>query len=365
MNNLKICPFITSLPKVELHIHIEGTLTPSLRWTLAQKNNIPLPYPTYPDLLASYTVTYNHRRELNGDNSAPTFLETYYEGCRVLVTESDFYDLAMAYFSRASEMNVRYAEPFFDPQAHTSRGIPIETVLNGLLRAQHDGEKKYGVKSNWIFCFLRDRPVEEGLAAFRAAMPWARTADGEGKGLFHAVGLASNEFKRPPKLFEEGFRLAKAVGLRVTMHCDVDQKDVVEHLREGIFDICADRIDHGLNAIEAEELMAALRERDIGLTLCPHAYHRRQETEVLFAKIRRLWDGGVRFCVNSDDPAYMHGVWIDGNMMKVYRYCGFTKIEMGILVRNAVEMSWADEGTKTDILEELGRVLAADAPDEE
>ncbi|KAB8215287.1 chitin synthase-domain-containing protein [Aspergillus novoparasiticus] len=336
----------------------------SLRWKLAHKNNIPLRYPTYEALLDSYKITYNHRRELNGDNGAPTFLETYYEGCQVLCTEDDFYELAMTYFQKAKEMNVRYVEPFFDTQAHTKRGIPVEAVLDGFLRAQHDGAKQLGVKSNWIFCFLRDHPVEEGLEALRSALPWAQTKDGKGKGLFHAVGLASNEYDRPPGLFEEGFLLAKEVGLHVTMHCDVDQKDVVEHMREGIFDVCAgagaDRIDHGLNAIDSPESMAALKEKNIGLTLCPHAYHRRQATGVLFPKIRRLWDEGVRFCINSDDPTYMHDVWIDGNMMKVYEYCGFTKSEMGKLVRNAVEMSWADEVTKAEILDELERVLGVE-----
>lgn len=364
MNGLEITPFITSLPKVELHVHIEGTLTPALRWKLAHRNNIPLRYPTYEALLNSYKITYNHRRELNGDNGAPTFLETYYEGCQVLCTEDDFYELAIAYFQKAKDVNVRYVEPFFDTQAHTKRGIPVEAVLNGFLRAQHDGAKQLGVKSNWIFCFLRDHTVKEGLEALRSALPWARTKDGKGKGLFHAVGLASNEYDRPPGLFEEGFLLAKEVGLHVTMHCDVDQKDVVEHMHEGIFDVCAgagaDRIDHGLNATDAPELMAALKEKNIGLTLCPHAYHRRQATEVLFPKIRKLWDEGVRFCINSDDPTYMHDVWIDGNMMKVYEYCGFTKSEMGKLVRNAVEMSWADEVTKTEILDELERVLGVE-----
>ncbi|KAH8698964.1 putative adenosine deaminase [Talaromyces proteolyticus] len=361
MNGLEIDPFIAALPKVELHVHIEGTLTPALRWKLAHRNNISLPYKTYDELANSYKVTYNHRREVNGDNGAPTFLEAYFAGCQVLCTEDDFYELAMDYFKKAHEMNVRYVEPFFDTQAHTRRGIPAEAVLNGYLRAQQESVGKYSVRSNWIFCFLRDEALEDGLDAYRAALPWARTRDGKGKGLFHAVGLASNEYNRPPLLFEEAFRLAKEDGLHITMHCDVDQKDAVEHMHEAIFDICdgagTERIDHGLNAIDREGLIPGLKSRGIGLTLCPHAYHRRQATEVLFPKIRRLWDEGVKICINSDDPTYMHNVWIDGNMMKVYKYCGFTKADMVTLVRNAVEISWADEGTKTEILKELELVI--------
>ncbi|PLB55843.1 adenine deaminase/adenosine deaminase [Aspergillus steynii IBT 23096] len=363
MSHLSIPPFIRSLPKVELHIHIEGTLSPSLRWTLSQRNHIPLRYNTYESLLASYNVTYNHRREVHGDNGMPTFLETYFEALEVLVTEDDFYELAMAYFTRASEMNVRYAEPFFDLQAHTDRGVAVETVMRGLWRARTDAKEKLGVESWWILCFVRDRDVQEGVRVLREAMPWARspasstTGSGERKEVFHAVGVASNEYGRPPGLFEEGFRIAKNAGLKVTMHCDVDQYEVDAHLHDAVFTVCdghgADRIDHGLNAVDSPKVMAGLKARGIGLTLCPHAYHRRQATEVLFPKIRALWDEGVTFCINSDDPAYMHDVWIDGNMAKMMQYGGFGEGEMVQMVRNAVEMSWAGDEVKRRLRMEL------------
>lgn len=355
MNGLEISPFIQSLPKVELHIHIEGTLTPALRWKLAKRNSINLPYKTYEDLRASYAVTYNHRKEVNGDNGAPTFLEAFYAGCQVLQTEEDFYELAMEYFQKAAQMNVRYVEPMFSTQDHMRRGIPALTVLNGYLRAQRDGPSRHGVKSNWIFCFLRDHPVQEAQEAYEEALQWAKV-DG-GKGLFHAVGLASNEFERPPLLFEQLFCRARSDGLHVTMHCDVDQKDAVAHVHESIFQILdgqgTERIDHGLNAVDDARLIAGLKERNIPLTLCPHAYHRRQKTEVLFPKITKLWTEGVTICINSDDPTYMHDVWIDGNMQKVYTYCSFTKGDMVNLVRNAVEASWAEVEVKNAILDEL------------
>lgn len=385
MDGLAVSPFIASLPKVELHIHIEGTLQPALRWKLAHRNNIPLPYATYDALLASYAVTLNHRPELHGRQpGVPTFLEAYFAGCEVLRTEDDFYELAMDYLARCRAMNVRYCEPFFDIQAHTRRGVPAAAVLDGYLRAQRDGAARYGVRSRWIFCFLRDEPVADGLAAYEAAKPWSvrgtrgggrgtsavgkeegeegeeakGEGGGEGKGLFHAVGLASNAFERPPLLFEEGYRRARDDdGLHVTMHCDFGQKDTHAHLREAIFSVCggagAERIDHGLDAEDDPALLLGLRDRGIGLTLCPHAYHRRTATEVLFPKIRRLWESGVKFCINSDDPVYMHDVWIDGNMEKVYHYCQLGKRDMVQLVRNAVEMSWAGDDVKEEIMEEL------------
>jgi adenosine deaminase len=204
---------------------------------------------------------------------------------------------------------------------------------------------------------LRDRPLSEGLEAYTDARPWARLADGSGHGLFHAVGLAANEFEKPPLLFENGFQLAIKDGLHVTMHCDVDQKDAADHVHEAIFDVCgrkgADRIDHGLNALDRPELIRGLKDRGIGLTLCPHAYHRRQATDVLFPKIKKLIDDGVKVCINSDDPTYMHDVWVDGNMQKVYTYCGLSKADMITLVKNGIEMSWAEEDVKKALLAEL------------
>ncbi|KAK8091640.1 adenosine deaminase [Apiospora hydei] len=161
-------------------------------------------------------------------------------------------------------------------------------------------------------------------------------------------------------LFEKAFQMAKKDGLHVTMHCDVDQKDAADHIHEAIFTVLdghgTERIDHGLNALDRPELLQGLEERGIPLTLCPHAYHRRQATDVLFPKLRKLWElEGVKWCVNSDDPTYMHNVWIDGAMEKVYRYCGMSKTDMVRLSRNAVEISWADEDLKKLLLQELER----------
>ncbi|KPI45788.1 putative deaminase [Cyphellophora attinorum] len=358
MNGLEISPFIQSLPKVELHVHIEGTLTPALRWRLAKKNNVPLKYATYDELLDSYKVTYNHRKEVNGDDGRPTFLEVYFAGCQVLCDEDDFYELGMAYFEKCRAMNVRYAEPFFDTQAHTERGIPAEVVMNGYLRAQRDGARIHGVHSTWIFCFLRDRPFEDGMKAYEAALQYATVNNG--KGLFHAVGLASNEFDKPPLLFEEAFLRARDDGLHITMHCDVDQKDAADHVHEAIFQVCTgrgtERIDHGLNAVDRPELIQGLLDRNIPLTLCPHAYHRRQKTEVLFSKIQKLLEAGVKVSINSDDPTLMHDVWIDGALQKTQTYCALSKSDMVQLCRNAVEMSWAPKDIKAGILNELDAI---------
>ncbi|KAK0383913.1 hypothetical protein NLU13_8004 [Sarocladium strictum] len=359
MDSFTISPFIADLPKVELHIHIEGTLQPALRWKLAQRNQVPLrwrdqEYNTFEELVESYHVTYNHRPEQGGRKDVPTFLEAYFAGCEVLLEEDDFYELAMEYLERCQDMNVRYVEPFFDIQAHTRRGVKAEDVLNGYARAQKDGVRKFGVHSNWIFCFLRDEPVEDGEKAYETARPWARIKGG--KGLFHAVGLASNAYERPPSLFKRAFERARKDGLHTTTHCDFGQKDTHEHIRQAIFDLGVERIDHGLDVLDRDELIEGLLEKDIGLTLCPHAYHRRTATEVLFPKLRELLDEGVKFCINSDDPVYMHNVWIDGNMEKMMQYCKLTREEMVGLVRNSIDMSWAEDRVKKFIHAELDSI---------
>ncbi|KAK2804883.1 hypothetical protein FQN50_006388 [Emmonsiellopsis sp. PD_5] len=346
--------FITALPKLELHVHIEGTLTPSLRWKLAHKNNIPLPYDSLASLTASYSVMYNHRKKLNGDNGNPTFLEAYYGGMEVLRTADDFYDLAIEYFRKANTMNVRYAEPFFDIQAHTRRGVPVEAVMAGLHRAKEDAARDLNVRSNWTLCFLRDMSLDSAMEAYEACLPYRH--------VFHAIGLDSDEYDRPPSIFEPLFLRARADGFRITSHCDVDQKDAHEHIRQVAGCVAgtgADRIDHGLNAAERPELIALIKEKGLGMTLCPHAYHRRQPAENVFPKVRRLFDEGIPVTINSDDPTYMHEMWVSENLGLVMRMCPFSEGEMVRLQRNAVEICWADEGVKEGILRELDEVVCS------
>lgn len=346
-----LAPFIHNLPKLELHVHIEGTLTPHLRWTLAQRNSIPLPqYPTYAALEASYSVTYNHRKKLRGDNGAPTFLEAYYSGMEVLRTESDFYDVGMDYFRKAREMNVRYAEPFFDPQAHTRRGVPLEAVMKGLRRAKADAEVEFGVSSNWIMCFLRDESPESAMEHYLAALPY--------RDVFVAIGLDSDEFDRPPSLFSDLFQRARDDGFRVTCHCDVYQKDTHEHIRQVVCEVGgagADRIDHGISAADRPGLIEAIKRRGdgFGMTLCPHAYHRHEPTEMVFPQIRKLFDSGIRVTINSDDPTYMHQIWVEENLLLAARLCPFSKVELVRLQRNAIDVCWASEDLKSQLSTDL------------
>ncbi|RDW82917.1 putative adenosine deaminase-2 [Coleophoma crateriformis] len=346
--------FLQRLPKIELHLHIEGTLTPSLRWRLAQKNNIKLAYDSEEALAASYKTMYNHRKKKDGDildpngTPIPVFLDMYYGGMECLITESDFYDLAMEYFTKAASMNVRYCEPFFDIQGHTRRGVPVDTVMSGLQRAREDAATKLNVKSNWTMCFLRDMSPESAMENYEAALPY--------RAVFHAIGLDSDEFDRPPSLFEDVFLRARKDGFKITSHCDVGQKDTHEHIHHVVTSMGgtgADRLDHGLNAAERPELIEAIKARDLGMTLCPHAYHRRLSTEWVFSNVRKLFDAGIKITVNSDDPTYMHNMWVTENLALVQEHCPFTEKEMVQLQRNAVSISWADDAFKETFRKEL------------
>ncbi|KAL1629980.1 putative adenosine deaminase [Diplodia seriata] len=343
--------FIRELPKLELHVHIEGTLTPEFRWKFARKNHVPLPYDSLDALRSSYQTMYNHRKELHGDNGLPTFLEVYYGGVEVLRTEDDFYELAMQYLRKASSMNVRYAEPFFDIQAHTRRGVPVAAVMEGLTRAKADAASELDVRCNWILCFLRDMSPESAMQAYEACRPYQGT-------VFLGVGLDSNEYNRPPTLFDAVFQQARADGLRITSHCDVGQKDTHAHIEQVASRIAghgADRIDHGLNAAERPELMELIRRRDLGMTLCPHAYHRRNPTEYVFPLVRKLFDAGIKVTVNSDDPTYMHNMWVEDNLRLVQQHCHFTRRELIRLQMHAVDISWCDLDLKGILMEELTR----------
>lgn len=273
----------------------------------------------------------------------------------VLCTESDFYDLATDYFRKARDMGVRYCEPFFDPQAHTRRGVPLEAVMRGFRRAKMDAEERLGVSSNWVMCFLRDMSAESAMECYLAALPY------RGEEGFVGIGLDSDEFDRPPVLFAEVFERARGDGLRVTCHCDVYQKDTHEHIRQVLCEIGADRIDHGLNAADRPKLIDMIRERGggFGMTLCPHAYHRHEPTEMVFPKIRKLFDAGVKVTINSDDPTYMHENWVEENLLLAARLCPFSKTELVQLQGNAVDVCWASESVKEELrksLEEYQRV---------
>ena len=335
---MSIDRFIHDLPKCELHVHIEGTLEPDLKFRLAARNHIALPFRDEAEMRASYAF-----------HDLPSFLALYYGGMEVLLTEPDFYDLGMAYLTKARAQNVLYAEIFFDPQAHTSRGVSFDTVIRGLRRAQMDAEQQLGVRSQLILCFLRDWSAEYAMATLLESLPYKEWIVG--------VGLDSDEKGHPPRKIAKVFQRAREEGYLLTMHCDVNQEDSVAHIWECLDLIGVSRIDHGCNALEDPALCKVLADRKLGLTVCPisNAFVTDgPQTDV----VKRMLELGMRVTINSDDPAYFGG-YLEENLALVERELGLGADGLATLSRNAFEAAWLPRPVKDGYLAQVEAVRCA------
>jgi len=368
-------PIITAIPKIELHVHIEGTLSPSLRWKISQKHKIPLTKGAAKIPLTSLSAVREAYTQIRGRIGAVsaegrecfTFFEIYYGGFELLRDEDDYYELAKEYFERAAEMGVVYCEVFFDAQGHTRRGVGMDVVMGGFRRAQVYAEEHLKVsqlfilqgligkqvenskvKSQWIMCILRDMSPASAIEAFEAALPY--------RDMIVGIGLDSDELDRPPKLFEAVFRRARDDGFKITTHCDFNQKDTHEHIRQVAEDLGgsgADRIDHGMNTADRDKLMNLIKVKDIGMTICPCAYIRHTPESEVFPRIKKLFDAGIKITIASDDPAYMEDNWVLHNLYLVREKCEFKDQDMMQLQRNAVEVCWASDEVKEDLFGKL------------
>jgi adenosine deaminase len=321
--------FIEQLPKAELHVHLEGTLEPEMSFALAQRNQVSLPYATPADIIAAYDF-----------HDLPSFLSIYYKAMEVLITEQDFYDMTWAYLAKAASQNVVYAEMFFDPQAHTSRGVAFETIISGIHKAQLDAAQKLGVETQLILCFLRDLSAESAMETLLAALPYKHWLVG--------VGLDSDEKDNPPLKFAAVFKLARENGLKLTMHCDVHQKNTHEHIRQVLDEIVVDRIDHGINTLDQQPLYEEVAKRGLGLTICPVS-NRFVVQNLTTAEIRRMLQLGMKATVNSDDPAYFRA-YMNENFVALAED-GMTREEIVQLVRNSFDVAWLPTERKQHYLD--------------
>jgi adenosine deaminase len=328
---------IRALPKAELHVHIEGTLEPELRLALARRNGMPLRFDSVEALRASYRF-----RDL------ASFLQVYYEGTRVLQTARDFHDLTRAYLERARSQTVRHVEIFFDPQAHTDRGVPLGTVIEGISRALEEGRSTLDISSHLILCFLRDLGEERALETLEQALPFRDRIVG--------VGLDSVELGHPPERFTRVFARAREAGLRVVAHAG--EEGPPDYIRQALDQLGAERIDHGVRALEDAELVRRLAREGIPLTVCPLSNVRLGVFRSMEEhNLRRLLDAGLKATVNSDDPAYFGG-YVTENYVAARRALGLCRAEIRALATNAFEASFLCEARRRSLLAELERALA-------
>jgi adenosine deaminase len=329
--------FIAKLPKAELHVHLEGTLEPELSFALARKNNIQLEYGSIEELLQAYDF-----------HDLPSFLSIYYKAMGVLMDEDDFFELTWQYLTKAAQQCVVYAEMFFDPQAHTARGVAFETVIKGIRRAQLRAADELGVETQLILCFLRDMSAQSAMQTLREALPF--------KDWIVGVGLDSDEKGNPPSKFAEVFRLAREQGLRLTMHCDVNQENTLTHINQCLHAIGVDRIDHGVNALEDAAICATIVERGLGLTVCPVS-NRFVVQSLTAGEIRRMLSLGMRATVNSDDPAYFRA-YMNENLAALQEEGGLSRDEIVQLVANAFTVAWLDDSKRAAYLERMRSYVA-------
>ncbi|MFH8517920.1 adenosine deaminase [Streptomyces gelaticus] len=309
------------LPKAELHLHIEGTLEPELAFALARRNGVRLPYADTEELRTAYLF-----------EDLQSFLDLYYALMAVLRTEEDFEELADAYLARAAAQGVRHAEIFFDPQAHTARGVPIGTVVEGLGRALDRSEEKHGISTQLIMCFLRDQSAESALRTLEAAKPYLHRIS--------AVGLDSAEVGHPPAKFREVYEAAAALGLRKVAHAG--EEGPPEYIREALDVLGVERIDHGLRCMEDPELVKRLVADRVPLTLCPLSNVRLRAVDILEEHpLRAMMAAGLLCTVNSDDPAYFGG-YVGDTFHAVHGALGLDHEQLRTLARNSFEAAFLD-----------------------
>ncbi|WP_330233808.1 adenosine deaminase [Nocardia sp. NBC_00508] len=333
-----LAAFVRGLPKAELHLHLEGTLEPELKFRLAQRNGIELPEKSVDEVKQTYRF-----------HDLTSFLRVYYPAMRVLQRPQDFHDLAFDYLARAHAQGVRHVEMFFDPQAHTARGVPFPTVMSGYRSAIARARRELGISAELILCFLRDHSAEYAMATLLEALPY--------KNWIIGVGLDSDEHGNPPSKFAPVFQRARAEGFLLTMHCDIDQQDSIEHIRQALEDIEVDRLDHGTNIVEDDRLVELAKTKGIALTCCPVS-NSFVTAQMKSDEIVGLLGRGLTVTVNSDDPAYF-GAYAADNYVALAEQAGLGVEQLAELARNSFRASWITPARQDRFLREIDDYVAA------
>jgi adenosine deaminase len=338
---IEVDPFIAGLPKAELHIHIEGSLEPELMLALAQRNGVSLPHDSVDSLRQAYSFS-----------RLQDFLDLYYQGMSVLRTEQDFYDLAWAYLTKVQAQNVRYVEMFFDPQGHTTRGIPFATVLGGLTRAIDESAVKLGVRARLIMCFLRHLDEADAERTLDQALAHKERIVG--------VGLDSSEVGHPPSKFRNVFRRARDGGFVLVAHAG--EEGPPQYVWEALDVLGVDRIDHGNRSLEDDALVRRLARDRMALTVCPLSNLRLCVVRDLQRHpLRRMLEKGLLVTLNSDDPAYFGG-YMNENFRAVQSGLGLGNEDLQTIARNGFTASFMPESEKATALVQFDSAVRAARP---
>lgn len=305
---------IQRLPKAELHLHLEGSLEPEMMFALAKRNGVDIPYDSVEAIRSAYDFS-----------NLQDFLDLYYVGMNVLLTEADFYDLTMAYLERSHADTVRHVEVFFDPQGHTERGVAFSTVISGIARALEEGEAKFGITSRLILCFLRHLSEEAAFDTLAEATPYLSRIDG--------VGLDSSELGHPPSKFQRVFDAAAKLGLKRVAHAG--EEGPPDYVYQALDLLHIDRLDHGNRSLEDPALVDRLVREQMTLTVCPLSNLRLCVVKDLKQHpLKRMLDSGLRATINADDPAYFGG-YVNDNFIRTAVAIGLTEADVITLTKNS------------------------------
>lgn len=331
--------FVRSLPKAELHMHLEGSLEPAMLMEKARRNKVDIPFRTVEEVQAAYRF-----------EDLQSFLDIYYRGMSVLQLEEDFHDLTMAYLERASADGAVHCEVFYDPQGHTERGVPFDVVTNGILGALAEGERKLGITSRLILCVLRHLSEEEGFATFREAEPYF--ADGRILGL----GLDSGERGNPPAKFQRLYAAAAEAGIKRFAHAG--EEGPAANVEDSLDLLKVHRIDHGNRAMDDPNLVRRLARIGIVLTVCPVCNVKiRNVDRMENHPLGQMLEAGLKVTVNSDDPAYF-GAYLLDNFIAVADALNLDESVMVTLARNSIEGSFLDSAAKARHLARIDELAA-------
>lgn len=329
---MSLSSIIKNIPKAELHLHIEGSLTPELMWRLAEKHSVSLPYASVEEIEAAYNF-----------KDLQSFLDLYYAGAGVLRDEDDFFTLMWEYLSRCAEENIVHTEIMFDPQTHTERGIGFDVFMPGFLRAIQKAESEFGISSYLIMSFLRHLPESEAFETLEAAKPYYQHIT--------AVGLDSSELGHPPSKFERVFKKAKSLGFKIVAHAG--EEGPASYIWEAIELLDVDRIDHGVRCQEDQALMALLKEKQIPLTVCPLSNLKLCVIDDMKEhNIVQLLDAGLLVTVNSDDPTYFGG-FLNENFEALHTSLNIDEDTIRVLAANSFKASFLPEEKKNALIKQV------------
>ncbi|MCF6150473.1 MAG: adenosine deaminase [Candidatus Kuenenia sp.] len=324
--------FICNMPKAELHVHIEGTLEPELMFTVAERNKISLPYKSVEEASKAYNF-----------KNLQSFLDIYYRSTHVLLKEQDFYEITWNYLKKASSQNIRHTEMFFDPQAHTSRGIQFETVFMGILNAMKEGAKNLGISSKLIMCFQRCMSVESAMETLLLSLPYKEWIIG--------VGLDSSEAGYPPRIFASVFDRARKEGFLTVAHAG--EEGPPEYIWQALNELKVVRVDHGIACVKDLQLVHKMKTEKIPLTICPLSNVKLHIFDSLADhNLKQLLDMGLQITINSDDPAYFGG-YLNENFLAIQDILHLNHNDIYQLAKNSFQATFLTAKEKAKLLKEL------------